>query len=153
MAGALEGLRVIDFGTFVAGPMAAMLLADQGADVIRIERPGAGFDSPANAVWNRGKRAIALDLKSPDGRAAARQLALGADVLIENFRPGVMERLGLGADGLLRANPRLLYCSMPGFASDDPRRDVRAWERVVAAATATYRPASEGGRPVYNALP
>src|SRR3990172_2284748 len=97
MAGALEGTRVIDFGQYVAGPMAAMLLADQGADVIRVEPPGGPrFDTPAHATWNRGKRATVLDLKTPDDLAAARRLIASADVVIENFRPGVMDRLGLG---------------------------------------------------------
>jgi crotonobetainyl-CoA:carnitine CoA-transferase CaiB-like acyl-CoA transferase len=135
MAGALEGLRVIDFGTFVAGPMAAMLLADQGADVIRIERPGAGFGGPANAVWNRGKRAISLDLKSPDGRAAAHELALGADVLIENFRPSVMERLGIGYEALSTINPRLIYGSISGSGPHGPSAQRPSYDTVAQAAS------------------
>lgn len=154
MAGALEGIRVIDFGQYIAGPMAAMLLADQGADVIRIEPPGGPrMDSPANATYNRGKRSIVLDLKNAADLETARKLVQGADVLIENFRPGVMERLGLGAEATTKANPRLIYCSMPGFAADDPRANVRAWEGVVAAATVTYPANAKTGQPIYTALP
>ena len=154
MPGALEGVRVIDFGQYIAGPMAAMLLADQGADVIRIDPPaGPMFDTPANATYNRGKRSIALDLKSPDDAETARQLVASADVVIENFRPGVMERLGLGAEAMTAANRRLIYCSLPGFAGDDPRAGVRAWEGTVAAATCTYAANPRTGKPIYTPLP
>lgn len=154
MPGALAGLRVIDFGQYIAGPMAAMFLADQGADVVRVDPPGGPrFNSPAEATWNRGKRSIVLDLKAADGHDTARRLVLGADVVIENFRPGVMERLGLGPVAMTAANPRLVYCSIPGFASDDPRAGVPGWEGVVAAATATYRANPRTGRPVYTPLP
>ncbi len=152
--GALDGIRVIDFGQYIAGPMAAMLLADQGADVIRIDPPGGPrYDTPANVTWNRNKRSIVLDLKQPADLETAKQLIASADVLIENFRYGVMERLGLGPGAMTAANPRLIYCSMPGFASDDERAGVAAWEGVVAAATATYRPHPATGQPVYTALP
>jgi crotonobetainyl-CoA:carnitine CoA-transferase CaiB-like acyl-CoA transferase len=155
MPSVLDGVRVIDFGQYIAGPLAGMLLADQGADVVRIEPPGGPmWDTPANATWNRGKRSITLNLKRPDELAVARQLIESADVVIENFRPGVMERLGLGPQAALRLHPRLIYCSLPGFASDDPRSQVRAFEGVVAAATATYRPPHpEVDRPVYTAIP
>lgn len=154
MSGALEGTRVIDFGQYIAGPMAAMFLADQGADVIRVEPPGGPrMDTPANATWNRGKRSIVLDLKEPGDLETAHGLIASADVVIENFRPGVMTRLGLGPAAMTAAHPGLIYCSMPGFASDDPRAGVAAWEGVVAASTATYRPNSKTGRPVYTALP
>ena len=104
--GPLAGLRVIDFGHYVAGPGAAMILADQGAEVVRIERPGGpAMPSPANAVYNRGKRNVVLDLKTPEGLAAAVALVDDADVVIENFRPGVMARLGLGYEALRSRNP------------------------------------------------
>jgi crotonobetainyl-CoA:carnitine CoA-transferase CaiB-like acyl-CoA transferase len=154
MAGALDGIRVIDFGQYIAGPLTAMLLGDQGADVIRIDPPaGPAWKSAANATYNRNKRSIALDLKTAEGRDTARRLIETADVVIENFRPGVMDRLGLGRDAMTAANPRLIYCSLPGFASDDPRAGVRAWEGVVAAATGCYplRPGAE--HPVYTAMP
>lgn len=156
MAGALAGVRVVDFGQYIAGPLAGMLLADQGAEVVHIDPPGGPrFESPANATWNRGKRLAVLDLKQPADLAAARELIAGADVLIENFRPGVMERLGLGADVLTAQNPRLISCSMPGFAADDPRAGLAAWEGVIGAASATYSPRLDGpdGRAVYTAVP
>ncbi|MBI2765201.1 MAG: CoA transferase [Chloroflexi bacterium] len=157
MAPPLQHIRVIDFGQYIAGPLAAMLLADQGADVIRIDPPeGPVWDTPANRTWNRGKRSIALNLKEPGDLETARRLAERADVVIENFRPGVMDWLGLGPAAALAENPRLIYCSLPGFASDDARAGVAAWEGVVGAATGTYRARLEGdraGRPVYTAIP
>jgi len=157
MAGALAGIRVIDFGQYIAGPMAAQLLGDQGAEVIRVDPPGGpAWDTPANATWNRGKQSIVLDLKTEDGRATARALIGSADVVIENFRPGVMDRLGLGAVAMTEAHPRLVYLSMPGFASDDPRAEVPAWEGVVGAASGLYRRnrvANDDGPPVYTAIP
>ena len=162
MAGALQGIRVIDFGQYIAGPLAAMLLSDQGAEVIRVEIPGGPqMDTVANRVWNRGKKSIVLDLKNKTDLEIAQKLTLTADVVIENFRPGVMDRLGLGAKSLTEVNPRLIYCSMPGFASDDPRASLPAWEGVLSAATASAGrsaleiPASNGSkfRPVYSAIP
>ncbi len=154
MAGALEGIRVIDFGQYVAGPMAAMLLADQGADVIHVDPPGGPrFDTPANAIYNRGKRTIVLDLKSAGDLETARKLVASADVVIENFRPGVMERLGLGSAATTAENPRLIYCSLPGFAAEDPRAGVAAWEGVVGAATITYPMNAPTETPTYTALP
>jgi crotonobetainyl-CoA:carnitine CoA-transferase CaiB-like acyl-CoA transferase len=156
--GALDGVRVVDFGQYIAGPLAGMLLADQGADVIKVDPPsGPAWDTPANATWNRGKRSIALDLKEAGDLDVARRLIASADVVVENFRPGVMERLGLGAEAMAEANPRLIYVSMPGFAGDDPRREVAGWEGVVCAAAATYFPrgtrSEEEARPVYTAIP
>lgn len=154
MPGALGGVRVIDFGQYIAGPMTAMLLADQGADVVRIDPPGGPrHDTPANATWNRNKRNIVLDLKREADRATARRLVETADVVVENFRPGVMDRLGLGAAAMTAANPQLVYCSLPGFAGDDKRAGVRAWEGVVAAATSTYNTNPQTGKPIYTALP
>ena len=158
MAGALDGIRVVDFGHYIAGPLTGMLLADQGADVVKLDPPGGPrWETPGNATWNRGKRSISLDLKDDADLASARRLVEGADVVIENFRPGVMDRLGLGAEALLEANPRLIYCSLPGFAADDPRAGVRAWEGVLGAATATYSTAGDGlasmDRPALTAVP
>jgi crotonobetainyl-CoA:carnitine CoA-transferase CaiB-like acyl-CoA transferase len=155
MSGVLEGVRVIDFGQYIAGPMAAMLLGDQGADVVRVDPPGGPrWNTPANATWNRNKRSIVLDLKQDADRDTARQLVAGADVVIENFRPGVMERLGLGAGAMAAANPRLVYCSLPGFGADDPRARVKAWEGVIGAATGAYRAThATNGRPVYTVGP
>jgi crotonobetainyl-CoA:carnitine CoA-transferase CaiB-like acyl-CoA transferase len=97
-------MRVIDFGQYIAGPLTAMLLGDQGADVIHVDPPGGPvWDTPANATWNRGKRSISLELKQPADLDVARRLMASADVVIENFRPGVMTRLGLGAETALAA--------------------------------------------------
>ncbi|MGQ4808322.1 CoA-transferase/lyase DddD [Candidatus Entotheonellaceae bacterium PAL068K] len=155
MPSALEGLHVIDFGQYIAGPLTGMLLADQGADVIRVDPPGGPvWDTPANVTWNRGKRSICLDLKQSDDLDVARRLIASADVVIENFRPGVMARLGLGAETAMATNPQLIYCALPGFASDDRRAAVRAFEGVVGAATATFRPHDgKADRPVYTAIP
>lgn len=156
-ADALAGIRVIDFGQYIAGPMTGMLLSDFGADVIKVDPPGGPrFKTAANATWNRGKRSIVLDLKHPDDLATARKLIATADVVIENFRPGVMERLGVGPKAMTAANPRLVYCSLPGFGSDDPRARMRAWEGVVAAPTGCYSSNAyleNTTRPVYTAVP
>jgi crotonobetainyl-CoA:carnitine CoA-transferase CaiB-like acyl-CoA transferase len=138
--GPLAGLRVIDFGQYAAGPGAAMILADQGAEVVRIERPGGpAMPSPANAVYNRGKRRVVLDLKTRDGLAAAVALVDGADVVIENFRPGVMARLGLGYESLRSRNRGLVYLSLPGFSrADAEHAGIPGWEGVVAAAMGQY---------------
>src|SRR5215217_7087563 len=118
MPGVLEGIRVIDFGQYIAGPLAAVMLGDQGADVIHVDPPGGPrWQHPSDAFCNRGKRRIILDLKTPDGVDAAKKLIAGADVVIENFRPGVMQRLGLGAEEMTAADQRLIYVSMPGFAA------------------------------------
>ena len=125
----LQGVIVADFSRVLAGPSASMLLADLGADVIKVERPGTGDDT---RTWgppyrgqtstyflgtNRGKRSIALDLKDPADQEVARQLAVEADVLIENFLPGTLDRSGLGYDQLRDHNPGLVYCSVTGFGS------------------------------------
>jgi len=138
--GPLSGIRVIDFGQYLAGPGAAMILADQGADVIRVERPGGpSLPGPTNALLNRGKRSIVLDLKAREGAAAACDLVAGADVVIENFRPGVMTRLGLGADALLERHSRLIYLSLPGFSREDTERaNLPAWEGVISAAMGQF---------------
>jgi crotonobetainyl-CoA:carnitine CoA-transferase CaiB-like acyl-CoA transferase len=161
----LAGVRVIDFGQYIAGPLAAVMLADQGAEVIHIDPPGGPrWKSDADAFYNRGKQRISLDLKHADGRAIATRLIQTADVVIENFRPGVMDRLGLGPGRMTALVPTLIYCSIPGFASDDPRANLAAWEGVVGAATDTYAPVGQlfapgdpriddPDRPVFTALP
>ena len=127
--GALDGIRVLEFANYVSGPYASMLLADLGAEVIKVETPDGGDPfrgwgrtdySPSFGAMNRNKKSVTLDLKTEDGQTAARRLALSADVIIENFRPGTMERLGLGYEALAAANPRLIYCSITGFGSQGP---------------------------------
>jgi crotonobetainyl-CoA:carnitine CoA-transferase CaiB-like acyl-CoA transferase len=127
-SGALDGLLVADFSRVLAGPYATMLLADLGADVVKVERPGTGDDTrtwgppygeDGQATYfmavNRNKRSVVLDLAAPEGRGLALELVRRADVVIENFSPGVMERLGLGWDVVRAENPRAVYCSITGF--------------------------------------
>ncbi|KPQ32309.1 MAG: putative acyl-CoA transferases/carnitine dehydratase [Porphyrobacter sp. HL-46] len=116
-AGPLTGLRVIEFSGIGPGPHVAMLLADLGAEVVRIERPGTQVTNP---VVERARHRLAVDLKSEEGRMLCREAVSKADVLIEGFRPGVMERLGLGPDELLGLNPRLVYARMTGWGQDGP---------------------------------
>lgn len=166
--GALTGIRVIDFGQYIAGPLAAMQLADHGADVICIEPPGGPrLKSPGNAMWNRGKRSITLDLKTKQDLDITLRLIATADVVIENFRPGVMTRLGLDAQTMLQAQPNLIWCSLPGFASTDARAQMPAWEGLLGAATGNFtlkaqRLRTDGGRrelpaddgrPIYTMTP
>jgi crotonobetainyl-CoA:carnitine CoA-transferase CaiB-like acyl-CoA transferase len=130
--GALADLQILDFSRVLAGPVATMVLGDLGAEVVKVERPGAGdetrmwgppFDSAGDATYflsvNRNKRSIALDLMLPEDLALARSLARQADVVVENFRPGLMERLGLGYDELRSENPRLIFCSITGFGDGE----------------------------------
>jgi alpha-methylacyl-CoA racemase len=118
MAGPLSGLRIIELAGIGPGPFAAMMLADHGAEVIRIDRPGARVD--ARDPLLRSRRLIGVDLKSPEGKAKVRELVKAADGLIEGFRPGVTERLGLGPDVLLADNPRLVYGRMTGWGQTGP---------------------------------
>ncbi|RTE66703.1 CoA transferase [Amphritea opalescens] len=136
----LAGYRVVDFGQYIAGPAVAMMLADQGADVVHIDPPGgARWDNPAEAILNRGKRCVTLDLKTEEGVQQAIQLIRQADVVVENFRPGVMNRLGLGAVAMQVINPALVYLSLPGFsAKDESQSAIPAWEGVIAAAVGQF---------------
>jgi crotonobetainyl-CoA:carnitine CoA-transferase CaiB-like acyl-CoA transferase len=133
----LAGLTVLDFSTLLPGPMATLLLAEAGADVLKIERPGRGDEmrtydfklgaaSVNFALLNRGKRSIAIDLKDPGARQKLEPLIKRADVLVEQFRPGVMDRLGLGYEALKALNPRLVYCALTGYGQTGPRADVAA---------------------------
>ena len=154
-SGALRDTRVVEFGQYIPGPLLGMLLADQGAEVIKVERPGGdpGRAEPAFATWNRGKRSVVLDLKSAGGQRSAQELVATADVLIENFRPGVANRLGIGFQELSQANPGLVYCSLPGFGEDSPRRDQQGWEPIVGAATGAYSAVEGDPDPLYLPLP
>ncbi|WP_457941107.1 CoA transferase [Mesorhizobium sp. 10J20-29] len=136
----LPNIRVLDFGQYLAGPLVGMMLADMGAEVIRIDPPGGPrFKSPASDMLSRGKSSLVLDLKTSEGRAVALDLAARADVVIENFRPGVMKRLGLGPDELRTVNGGIVSLSMPGFASTDADlAGLAAWETVIAARTGQF---------------
>lgn len=118
-SGPLCGLRVVEFAGLGPAPFACMLLSDMGADVVTIDRPGKRLGDPANIV-GRGRTAVALDLKHPQDRDAVLDLLARADVLVEGFRPGVMERLGLGPDAAAARNPRLVYARMTGWGQDGP---------------------------------
>ena len=153
--GALSGIRVLDCGHYIPGPLLGMLLADQGSQVIKVERPGGdpARSEPAFATWNRGKRSIVLDLKTAAGRETARQLAADADVLIENFRPGVAERLGIGYQELGAINPRLIYCALPGFGLEHPWRQRQGWDAIIGAATGLYPKVERAAEPLFTPLP
>lgn len=151
----LAGVKVVDFGHTVMGPSCAMILADLGADVLKIEpvpngeptRHLKGFGTGYFGYFNRNKRSIAVDLKTPEGRDIAHRLVAGADVLVENFAPGTMERLGLGADALARVNPRLIYASLKGFL-DGPYAGRLALDEVVQMMTGLAYMTGPSGRPL-----
>lgn len=143
---ALQGIAVADFSRVLAGPFATMLLADLGAEVTKVERPGEGdetrswgppFDKRGRATYfqsvNRNKRSVAIDLKDPAGVEHARRLALNADILFENFRPGLMDELGLGYERLHAESPRLIYCSITGFGSTPAGAALPAYDLLVQA--------------------
>ena len=156
----LSGIRVLDFSTLLPGPLATLLLAEAGAEVIKIERPGRGdemrsyvpklgTDSVNFALLNRGKRSIAIDLKAPDAIARLRPLIERTDVVVEQFRPGVMDRLGLGYEALARMNPRLIYCALTGWGQSGPKADVAAHDlNYVAEAGMLGLAAGTDGAPV-----
>ncbi len=136
----LSGVRVVDFGQYIAGPALAMILGDLGATVVHIDPPsGPLWDNPANAILNRNKLIVALDLKTEKGLLEAKALVAEADIVIENFRPGVLVRLGIDFSTLRKSRPELITLSIPGFASDDElRRDWRAFETVIAASSGVF---------------
>ncbi len=140
----LAGIRVIEFSTMVTASLATMMFAQQGADVIKVEPPGIGdpmrwLGSQKAGIsglfhnCNRAKRSITLDLKSTEDVAHARQLCLSADVVIHNYRPGVMDRLGLGSDALRAEKPELIYCAVTGFGHEGPLSDRPAYDHVMQA--------------------
>ncbi|MBD3764662.1 MAG: CoA transferase [Rhodobacterales bacterium] len=144
----LRNIRVIEMGTYITGPAAAMQLADLGADVIKVERPGegdpfrafkGGLYSPHFQTYNRNKRSIALDTRKPEDLAVFHDLIAGADVFIQNFRPGVAEKMGAGEDDLRRLNPRLIYCAISGFGNSGPARDRPTYDTVAQAASGFLR--------------
>ena len=155
--GPLAGLKVLELGQLIAGPFAAKTLADFGADIIKIESPGAGDPlrqwrllKDGTSVWwqvqSRNKRSVALDLKSPQAQAIVRQLASDADVLIENFRPGAMEGWGLGPDELLKLNPRLIMLRISGYGQTGPYRDKPGFGVVAEAMSGLRHLTAEPGR-------
>jgi formyl-CoA transferase len=145
MPGPLDGIRVVDFTEYIAGPYCTMLLADMGADVVKVERPEgdpwrhtapvAPYESRGFLGVNRGKRSIALDLEREEARAVARKLAGGADVVTVNYRPGVAERLGLGYESLSSGNPALVYCENTAFGRSGPYQGRPGYDILSQAAT------------------
>lgn len=162
----LDGVRVLDCTQMLAGPFASQLLADLGADVLKVERPDTGDitrsvgpevgDSGLTAYFvslNRGKRSVALDLSTPDGAAAFERLAEKADVVIENYRPGTMEKWGLGYEDLRVVNEDLIYCSISGYL-DGPYRDLPAFDMVVQALSGSMSvTGEEDGPPLRPGIP
>jgi crotonobetainyl-CoA:carnitine CoA-transferase CaiB-like acyl-CoA transferase len=151
----LGGIRVVNLGSGWAGRLASMLLADQGADVLEIVKPGSE-SQPADALLDRGKRLWALDLKDEAGNARCRAAAGDADLVIENMRTGAVAKLGLDHSAL--AGEGRIYLSLPGFAAGDPNRDLAAWEGTIDAALGVYTNISPagpvlGGEPIYSAIP
>ncbi len=147
--GPLTGIRVLELGRYIAAPFAGRQLAELGATVLKVEDPDGGDPmrgweggtrpySPQFAAYNHSKHAVTLDLRSPDGLQALRDLATEADVLLENFRPGVMDRLGLSADRLAADNPALVYCSLTGFGDTGPYARRPTYDTVVSAMSGLY---------------
>jgi len=161
---ALDGLRVLDVTQVMAGPYCAMVLADLGADVIKVEppagdstrvMPGAvGLDSPSFNAVNRGKRGIVLNLKTADGRGVFVRLARASDIVIENYRPGVMAALGLGYETLAAENPRLIYASISGYGQTGPQRGKGGFDLVAQGVSGIMSVTGEpGGAPAKAGVP
>ncbi len=146
MAGPLDGVRVLDLTNVLAGPFCCHQLAHMGAEVIKVEAPGRGdlarqlgMDEGLSErlmgisflAPNPGKRSVTLNLKAEAGKAVLKRLVEGADVLVENFRPGVMDRLGVSYEVLKEVNPRLIYCAISGFGQDGPLRDRPAYDQII----------------------
>jgi formyl-CoA transferase len=164
MTTALAGLRVLDQTQVMAGPFCSMLLADMGADVVKVEPPGGehtrreheiapGVSASFLAV-NRNKRSLVLDLKRPEGVAVLKRLVTTADVLVENYRPGVAKRLGVDYDTLATINPRLIYCSISGFGQTGPYADRGGYDLIAQGMSGIMSATgSEGGAPVKVGVP
>ena len=140
VTGALDGYRIIDVAQVISGPMATRILADQGAEVIKVEPPegdilrhmgGPKGMSPTFATINRSKRSIVLDLKNPDGLAVLQRMVAGADVFIQNSRPGIAERMGMGEEALRALNPSLIYVSISGFGHEGPFSHKRVYDPLI----------------------
>lgn len=150
MTGPLTGVRVVELAGLGPAPFAAMFLADLGADVVRVERPGAGFTMPVDPRFDtlqRGKRSVGVDLKHPDGPAAVLALVARADVLLEGYRPGVAERLGLGPGECHRRNPALVYGRMTGWGQDGPLAQRAGHDPTYQAITGSLHAIGRAGGP------
>jgi len=147
----LDGIRVVDLTSYIAGSYAAMMVADLGASVVKVESlEGDSFrELPGFYGWNRGKRSIALNLKTPEGREVVERLAREADVVMENWRPGVADRLGVGHAHLCALNPRLIYCSVSAFGSTGPYVDRPGFDPILQALGGLMTLQGFGGAPAY----
>ena len=160
-AQALKGIRVLDLGHVMAGPFCAMLLCDMGADVIKVEAPGGdparrmsgsqGTESPAFNAVNRGKRGIVVDLKTQDGSSILRRLISTADILIENFRPGVMRQLGLDYNTIRTLNPKIIYASISGYGQSGPDSAKGGFDLIAQGESGIISVTGEAGRPPVKA--
>jgi crotonobetainyl-CoA:carnitine CoA-transferase CaiB-like acyl-CoA transferase len=156
MNGALTGIKILEAASYVTGPFAAQLLADMGAEVIKVEEPKRGDPfrgwgernySATFCSLNRNKKSITLDLRTQEGREIALKLAAGADALIENFRPGVMDKRGLGYDDVKEINPNIVYCSISGFGPTGPYRDLPGYDTVGQARSGLLSLLTDPGKP------
>lgn len=139
MNGALEGIRVVELASYVTGPFASLLLADLGAEVVKVEQPGQGdpfrgwgekLYSATFCSLNRNKKSVTLDIRRDEGRDIVLKLAAGSDVMIENFRPGTLDRRGLGYETVRTLNPKIIYCSVSGFGERGPYRDLPGYDTI-----------------------
>ena len=151
-----DRIRIIDLSQGMAGPMATMIFADYGAEVIRLEPPGGDpmWAHPAYMVWNRGKKSVGLDWSSQGGRERARQLVQGADIFIESLRPGEVDRLGLGYEALAAANPALIFFSLSAFGQEGPYKNLKPYDGIVNAKSGRMRDQVgwQGDRPTFRAV-
>lgn len=161
----LSGVRILDLTQFLSGPFATQMLADLGADVIKLEAPSGDstrtvaphFVNGESCYFlsiNRNKRCVVVDMKIPEGRDVVKRLALRSDIVMENFRPGVLDRLGLSASGLRKEKPSLIWCSISGFGQDGPYRNKPAYDMIVQALSGGMSLTGEwGGAPVRAGIP
>ena len=156
MSGALAGIKVVEAASYVTGPFASQLLADMGAEVIKIEEPKRGDPfrgwgernyAATFCSLNRNKRSITLDLRNDEATEIARKLAARVDVLIQNFRPGVMDKRGLGYDDIKKLNPKIVYCSISGFGPKGPYRDMPGYDTVGQARSGLLSLLTDPGKP------
>jgi crotonobetainyl-CoA:carnitine CoA-transferase CaiB-like acyl-CoA transferase len=159
----LQGIKVLDFSTLLPGPLASLMLAEAGAEVIKIERPGGGddmrrfapefgADSGCFALLNRDKESLSINLKDPASKERILQLVRESDIVIEQFRPGVMDRLGFGYEALQKINPRIVYCAITGYGQSGPKKDVAGHDlNYVAESGMLFQSRDATGRPVLPA--
>ncbi|HEY7557036.1 MAG TPA: CaiB/BaiF CoA-transferase family protein [Candidatus Binatia bacterium] len=157
MSGALSGIKIIETASYVTGPFASQLLADMGAEVVKIEEPKRGDPfrgwgernyAATFCSLNRNKKSLTLDLRTEEGRGIALKLAQNADALIQNFRPGVMEKYGLGYEAVKAVNPKIVYCSISGFGPKGPYRDMPGYDTIGQARSGLLSLVTDPGKPL-----